>query len=70
MFPDLGDVQFEKIRSAIRQSYTRLGRGAAGGPTRIAEDANNGNLDSVGNQTTATIALTIPEFRAFFDLLQ
>ena len=27
MFPDLGDVQLEKIRSAIRQSYTRLGWG-------------------------------------------
>ncbi len=27
MFPDLGDVQLDKIRSAIRQSYTRLGWG-------------------------------------------
>lgn len=27
MFPDLGDVQLERIRSAIRQSYTRLGWG-------------------------------------------
>jgi DNA phosphorothioation-dependent restriction protein DptH len=27
MFPDLGDVQLERVRSAIRQSYTRLGWG-------------------------------------------
>ena len=47
MFPDLGDVQLEKIRGAIRQSYTRLGWGE---PSEIPQE--------------------IPEFRAFFSLLQ
>ena len=47
MFPDLGDVQLEKIRSAIRQSYTRLGWGE---PSETPRE--------------------IPEFRAFFSLLQ
>ncbi len=30
MFPDLGDVQLERIRSAIRESYNRLGWGKEG----------------------------------------
>ena len=47
MFPDLGDVQLERIRSAIRQSYTRLGWGE---PSETPHE--------------------IPEFRAFFSLLQ
>ena len=47
MFPDLGDVQLEKIRSAIRQSYTRLGWGQ---PSEVPPE--------------------IPEFRAFFSLLE
>ena len=47
MFPDLGDVQLEKIRSAIRQTYTRLGWGEASETPR-----------------------EVPEFRAFFALLE
>ena len=47
MFPDLGDVQLEKIRSAIRQTYTRFGWGEASETPR-----------------------EIPEFRAFFSLLE
>ena len=47
MFPDLGDVQLERIRSAIRESYNRLGWGTESDSPR-----------------------TIPEFRAFYELLQ
>ena len=47
MFPDLGDVQLERIRSAIRESYNRLGWGKESESPR-----------------------EIPEFRAFYELLQ
>jgi DNA phosphorothioation-dependent restriction protein DptH len=58
IFPDLGDIQLDRIRQAIKRSYQESGWNAAQPPGGASNDAGQNGPGS------------IPEFRAFFRMLQ
>ncbi len=69
MFPDLGDVQLERIRSAIRESYNRLGWGKdSESPREVPEFRTFYELlqqDAKGNQNVLVRLNELSEYGVF-----